>query len=375
MLLRRLPAPRSFNMEALFNELKQMDTLNTKAAAAAASTSSLDSSSLGATQNPAIASNQLARSVSPNLKDAAQDWSQEYWSSLSAAFQKQSPLIIDDRAFKWSADYLTQTESTIFDEAWESLLIKNTNQLANGVNGGATNLLSLGINNNAENMLATNQLNDEMRKTANDLLDSMQDSPFSETEFMQFVRNLSANGLNTNDASAQQTNDKKLIDEYLNNEQENAQFNLLDNDLASEWVKEFQTLGSKESGKEQDSYWNELQDEWNSVASTNPNHPWLDDFQKVFDTYKVYEFDKENPLRQHPNPFEEGLERLKVHDIVNAVLLFEVAVQKEPANMLAWQYLGTTQVENEQDPQAIRALRRCLELKPDNLIALSTLAT
>lgn len=29
---------------------------------------------------------------------------------------------------------------------------------------------------------ATNQLNDQMRKTANELLDSMQDSRFSETE-------------------------------------------------------------------------------------------------------------------------------------------------------------------------------------------------
>jgi len=122
-------------------------------------------------------------------------------------------------------------------------------------------------------------------------------------------------------------------------------------------------------------FWQDLQDEWNTAASSDPNHPWLDEFQKVFDTYKTYEFDKENPLQLHPNPFEEGMQRLKQHDIVNAVLLFEVAVQKEPENMLAWQYLGTTQVENEQDAQAIRALRRCLDLKADNLIALSTLAT
>ncbi len=108
---------------------------------------------------------------------------------------------------------------------------------------------------------------------------------------------------------------------------------------------------------------------------SDPNHPWLDDFSKTFDTYKTYEFDKENPLKSHPNPFAEGQERLKSHDIVNAVLLFEVAVQKEPENALAWQFLGTTQVENEQDGQAIRALRRCLEIQPDNLTALSTLAT
>ena len=44
------------------------------------------------------------------------------------------------------------------------------------------NPLAAGLAVNNDNLIATNQLNDEMRKTANELLDSMQDSRFSETE-------------------------------------------------------------------------------------------------------------------------------------------------------------------------------------------------
>lgn len=143
--------------------------------------------------------------------------------------------------------------------------------------------------------------------------------------------------------------------------------------LVDKWADEFNSTENVE-----EDFWKNLEKEWGDSSSQNFGNynSWLTDFDE-FQTdsyYKEYKFEEDNPLCDHPDPFSEGLKRLKMGDISNAVLLFEAAAQKDQTNAEVWQYLGTTQAANEQEPSAIAALRKCLELEPGNLTALMSLA-
>eukprot|EP01061_Rhynchopus_euleeides_P015282 TRINITY_DN2612_c0_g1_i1.p1 TRINITY_DN2612_c0_g1~~TRINITY_DN2612_c0_g1_i1.p1 ORF type:complete len:591 (+),score=270.65 TRINITY_DN2612_c0_g1_i1:86-1858(+) len=111
---------------------------------------------------------------------------------------------------------------------------------------------------------------------------------------------------------------------------------------------------------------------------------WNVEFQKELQKMRSqmpqapYVFEEDNPYMYHDNPFQEGLELLEAAMLREAALAFEAACQKEPDNSKAWQYLGTTQAENEKDVQSIAALQQCRTLDPENrevLMALSVSLT
>ncbi|KAH9508694.1 Peroxisomal membrane signal receptor PTS1 [Bulinus truncatus] len=214
------------------------------------------------------------------------------------------------------------------------------------------------------------QLSDkELQNTANAFLGSMDDPKINDTEFMKFVKKIGDGEITVNDNQVLENTGDNQTDAWVrdfSSEQSKAK------SLTEKWEEEFAEFSSAAQSNSDTEFWDRLQKQWEEVKDDS-GHPWLTDYNssKVF---KHYEFEKDNHLIDHENAFEEGKKKLEHGDIPNAVLLFEAAVQKEPSNELAWQYLGTTQAENEQELPAIAALRKCLEFNPNNLTAWMALA-
>nr|CAH0112176.1 unnamed protein product [Daphnia galeata] len=228
-----------------------------------------------------------------------------------------------------------------------------------------------------------------LAQTAGEIIDRMKDPKFAQSEFMHKVsqgeedltsepRTTHAYG-NSNWAEEfagsegitkqpESSADQDWAAEFTTNQQP---------DLAEKWTKEFNDGASAEvfrsENPSQDDFWSQLQQDWEKAADENPaSYGWLKETQQ--DPLSEYSFEAENPYQDNSDPYNTGLQKRLDGDLPSAILLFEAALQKDPEHVKAWEVLGLTLAENEQDPGAITAYKRCLALEPTNLVAMMGLA-
>ncbi|XP_049587491.1 peroxisomal biogenesis factor 5 isoform X1 [Syngnathus scovelli] len=276
------------------------------------------------------------------------------------------------------------------------------------------------------------QPGEELRQTANELVSKANDPKLQNTEFLRFIKQIGEGSVTVESRTDKQLTDKAQAEEAHNWASNLNQFLMetgggslplesternekidkakakqaqqwakvvrqpktankppepssllqVSQESAEAWVDEFTAAGpefqqAKAAVESDVDFWEKLQQEWEEMAKRDAeSHPWLSDFDQMLSSSydKGYQFEEDNPYLSHQDPLTEGVNRMEAGDIPGAVRFFESAVQKEPDNQLAWQYLGTCQAENEQEFAAISALRRCVALKKDNLTALMALA-
>jgi len=115
--------------------------------------------------------------------------------------------------------------------------------------------------------------------------------------------------------------------------------------------------------------------EFLAMGGEEPQMDWMNNFWGNFlpkntaDAYN-YQFSPENPFLEHPAPFDEGMKLYQHGSLNDAILAFEATVQQDTSNSDAWRWLGTAHADNDEDKQAIAALRSSLEADPENIEAL-----
>ncbi|XP_034950232.1 peroxisomal targeting signal 1 receptor [Chelonus insularis] len=183
--------------------------------------------------------------------------------------------------------------------------------------------------------------------------------------------------LNINSKWAQEFSDQKNVEDQSSDDVKNDDvLNKNEDDLLSAgWLNEFFDNPSGSEAHES-AFWSRLQDEWDKISNKQvvDSHPWISEYESYYDPFKDYKFSEDNPMKDSVDALEQGRRRLEAGDLPSAVLCFEAAVQQDAENSEAWLLLGKTQAENEQDPAAIAALKKCLTLDPSNSTALMTLA-
>lgn len=343
-------APQAFRMDSLLQEMREIESMRARS---------------GPMRGPGIA----------DLASEASNWAEEYLASethvqemgLGGDWTKEfldqqhaltSPDIIPDSDTRWTHEYLNDNAIDDTQGCESTKWLEEYNP----------------------------QEDSELAKTANELLGTVDDPKFSNSEFMKFIKKLGEGTKSDKDGSEDVQASKGKVASSLA-ESWSTEFMKEQQQPHQHWGEEFvKQLGPLSDGnidsetmtsEQKKSFWDTLQEEWEKMTRDDDlvEHPWLTDFNSTaFQPYQDYQFEEDNPLKDHPDPLSEGKRCLEAGDLPSSVLLFEAAAQLNPENPEAWLLLGMTHAENEQDPSAIAALRRCVEIDSSNHVAWMALA-
>ncbi|GLG93585.1 Peroxisomal targeting signal 1 receptor [Gryllus bimaculatus] len=319
-----------------------------------------------------------------------------------AALAASDPTSLAAEDMAWAEQYLESGKQ--FDEEPCEAEVWNMPNLEVGESANNSEVFELGFGPQwAEEYLQSSQRNidvdenwsetfddlnqgSELQETANHLLNTVQDPNINASKFMKFMKQIGEGKITIEDGEVIGVPDGEETEDIILSETENdlvstagvkvTEMKDIDSSISSDEGLISEKQSSDDTAEYSKKLWSKLQNEWEKIfkSGEETTQPWVTEFSDYYDPFKDYPFEENNPMKEHSNALEEGKKRLEEGDLASAVLCFEAAVTNDFENSEAWELLGISQAENEQDPAAISALKNCLKLNPGNLRALMALA-
>ncbi|KAI8867779.1 TPR-like protein [Ramicandelaber brevisporus] len=156
------------------------------------------------------------------------------------------------------------------------------------------------------------------------------------------------------------------LDEALNN---------LSEADAEGWVKQYKENIAHLSQEPTDQEWAELQKEWEKYSVNSGGYRATD---AALDKYAYTATDANRFASMESSQLDSILNKMHTDpaslELSDSIQALEARVQNNPTDAQAWHQLGLRQQENEQEKQAIAALRTAVRLDPTILDAWTALA-